>query len=66
MDLKPCPFCGGKAKLSETQGGQSVNFGDVYKVGCERGACAESPWEDTQADAAAWWNRRAPMETTAP
>ena len=61
-ELKPCPFCGGEAAVSITQGGPSVEFSDVYKVGCKIGACTESPWESHEPDAVAWWNRRAPKE----
>lgn len=59
--LKPCPFCGGKARIRKTKGTR-------YFVGCsECGARSidfdELPWHDTpfiaQGHAIEAWNRRA-------
>lgn len=30
-DIKPCPFCGGKADLKSTEG----RMGEIYIVGCD-------------------------------
>lgn len=52
--LKPCPFCGGEAHL-------------VYTIGrglwmAECGECEiETPIKDSESDAIAAWNRRAPQ-----
>ena len=47
-ELKPCPFCGGEAKLSS-------NGKEVVCLGCE----ALGPFCDTEAEAIEAWNRRA-------
>lgn len=53
-ELKPCPFCGGKAKLIEIQ-----------EVGCFRVLCEDCPtsvgkyWYYKKQDAIKAWNRRA-------
>lgn len=54
--LKPCPFCGGKARLK--------TIGDGYFVDCalEKGFCAVIPctWDYETAEVAIEaWNRRA-------
>jgi Lar family restriction alleviation protein len=51
IELKPCPFCGGKAEMVS-------DFDDehyVYCIGCKGG------WKtmETPEEAAAEWNRRA-------
>lgn len=52
--LKPCPFCGGRAYLSERMNGG-------YYVECEsiNGCLAESGNYDTKGQAIEAWNRRA-------
>ncbi len=59
-ELKPCPFCGGKARVRdatiEEQG--SVVNGNFYKFcGCEH-YCAEM-FGYTEEEAIKKWNRRA-------
>lgn len=54
-ELKPCPFCGGKAEICPA--------GRRFRVECmlEKGACAVIPitWDyDTKEEAADAWNRR--------
>ncbi len=74
MELKPCPFCGGTAKLEnrdvEPQNdpwyGKNMQL-FVLCTGC--GACKfDLYFHDgfgSEADAAAAWNGRAPSETPA-
>lgn len=52
-ELKPCPFCGGRAYLSERMNGG-------YYVECEsiNGCLAESGNYDTRGQAIEAWNRR--------
>ena len=59
MDLKPCPFCGGEAKLYKnkhsTLDGRTI---DTYKVLCS--SCEiETFVFNTPKSAAKRWNRRA-------
>lgn len=64
-ELKPCPFCGGKAKLFSAK----ANVGGsrfVYWVECNlegvitRCACIPKTWKcDTAEEAIEIWNRRA-------
>ena len=50
-ELKPCPFCGGKARL--------VKDGEAYKVYCISHACdAQYGWCATKEKAIQGWNRR--------
>lgn len=55
-DLKPCPFCGGEARI------ETVNhdYGVTYSVGCfGSGRCGASfTLFDHRNDAIATWNRR--------
>ena len=52
--LKPCPFCGGEAKLINI-----LNYyGDIYWVKCEE-CNAETPSDFEKDEAIAAWNRRA-------
>ena len=54
--LKPCPFCGGEARLVNDTSGKSV-----WTVSCESQECYVSP-EAANYDKAEWaiaaWNRR--------
>ena len=59
MNLKPCPFCGGKA---ETFPGSSIDLGVGYGdhspgIGCP--VCHFAVYRKTQHEAAAVWNTRA-------
>ena len=49
-DLKPCPFCGGEAKINL-----------LAWVSCLNGGCAVQPrvWGETKDEAIAAWNIRA-------
>ena len=60
-ELKPCPFCGGKAVLRAVKDG---NPWDYFKVGCDemRGYCRGningSPLYPSEDSAVEWWNKR--------
>lgn len=61
-DLKPCPFCGGKASIFafEQPDGSITYEVDCENDGCEVSAC--TMMHDTREQAAAVWNRRAKNE----
>ena len=67
-DLKPCPFCGGVAKLYREQGVGGIN-GSIVR--CEK-CGAKAAWKQmsytTACDheAIEAWNRRAKDERTMP
>lgn len=53
-ELKPCPFCGGKARVKD------YGNGETFRVVCENYLCpAESFIYHTAQEAIDWWNRRA-------
>lgn len=61
-ELKPCPFCGGEAKLhfcgildNDTM---IAELSDKYGVHCEKGCCATMPIEGADR-AIKLWNSRA-------
>lgn len=56
-DLKPCPFCGGKAYMFDTSG---VFPFTQFRVICNNSCCMQSGFSDTREEAAEKWNRRAP------
>lgn len=61
-ELKPCPFCGSKAKIFDTMDGEwyvSCSQSEYQETGiiC---SCIPSTWiYDTKEDAIEAWNRRA-------
>ncbi len=56
IELKPCPFCGGKAEMVVQQlaDGTPTHYG-VCCDSCYQGTWI---WHKTEAEAAAMWNRR--------
>ena len=54
-DLKPCPFCGGEAKVFHYS---SAIRDEVWRVVCDRPFCAQGPDGYTEAEAIAAWNTR--------
>lgn len=60
--LKPCPFCGGKARLLTGRVAEDAEMANVECLHClVRTDCFEDAYAPT-ADAAAAWNRRVPFE----
>lgn len=48
-ELKPCPFCGGKAALKKVRGSYKTNpttINDEWKVSCEKECCACGTFQD--------------------
>lgn len=50
IELKPCPFCGGKAKINK------IEQGRLYEVECQY--CYANVYDDTIEGAVEYWNRR--------
>ena len=67
FELKPCPFCGGAAEMSTVT--WFMNTKKEYKVFCKSGTkCPGMPGTrgyDTEREAAAAWNTRAPQAAAA-
>jgi len=59
VELKPCPFCGGKAvNCTKQYDGRICR----YRIQCDNAGCAcRTPWLCYQEDAAEVWNRRLKM-----
>ena len=53
IELKPCPFCGGKAYVYPTEHGWSAQCEDCWSTGADK---------ETREEAAAAWNHRAESE----
>lgn len=58
IELKPCPFCGGKSVMVKQK---SEIMSSLYSVCCGFCYCT-TPWE-TEEKAAYDWNRRINNET---
>lgn len=57
-EIKPCPFCGGKAESDTVEDGDTKGF----RVSCCNSDCQVGPTTavfPTKAEAVAAWNRRA-------
>lgn len=52
QELKPCPFCGGKAILIE------LEYSKAKFAKCENHCCEQSLIYQTKAEAIEAWNRR--------
>ena len=63
MEIKPCPFCGGKeitVCTTEDLGHYNVEFGFFCVCDARRCGCgASTGWSETEDDAMDDWNRRA-------
>lgn len=71
-NLKPCPFCGGAAEIVErdVEPQQDSWYGKTLAIFAKCKTCGACLFDQyfhdgfgTNDDAAAAWNRRAPMET---
>lgn len=59
-ELKPCPFCGGKARMHVAFASGGDHSVGVYVECLECRSCSETKWGDgAQEKAADAWNRRA-------
>lgn len=63
IKLKPCPFCGGKAKLLKDEIGNTADMcgAEWWYVACSKLDCgiyAETADRPTPQEAAKLWNRR--------
>lgn len=65
IELKPCPFCGGKAEIHNCMELENETVALIYngKVGvhCTECHCATIPY-NSEDEAAEVWNRRADNE----
>lgn len=62
-ELKPCPFCGGDAKMKEVTYGNNCS---AYVVWCGNGNCGVQPstrYFRVRKEAVEAWNRRAHEQT---
>ena len=59
-DLKPCPFCAGKATMLIVPGEKSK-----WLVKCQNGCCNQMP-HDSEEEAAEEWNRRTEVNNQSP
>lgn len=55
-ELKPCPFCGGEAKIIENN-----HYTDIHSVMCKN-CFSETDRYHTQEEAMAQWNKRKPIK----
>jgi len=56
-ELKPCPFCGGKAYFYNYDKGYEEN--NYFMIWCDNCECAETPQFKTEQEAIFAWNKRA-------
>ena len=60
-DLKPCPFCGGEARLYSRENPTAFYENDTeFSVSCKewRNCRASVGWFDNEQDAVKAWSRR--------
>jgi Lar family restriction alleviation protein len=65
-ELKPCPFCGGKAELVKDR--MALSFADSFFIRCDNADCyvkPQTPHRLSKDDAVNIWNRRADNEQRA-
>lgn len=55
IELKPCPFCGGKAKMVVYP---NYNDGNDYVVICTKCDAGVPNWCETEEEATRQWNKR--------
>lgn len=62
-ELKPCPFCGGEAKLCETTEREGLTYCGFCFVKCTNCGCRTQMYADYCPDIVkSLWNRRAANE----
>ena len=59
MELKPCPFCGGKASLRHNHAGIGESYVQCEKCGLESSRFIKSFEGSSDDRAVEFWNRRA-------
>ena len=59
MELKPCPFCGGKAILAHDLAGPGASYIRCEKCGLESVRFIKSFEVASDDEAIKYWNRRA-------
>ena len=59
IEIKPCPFCGGKAKLLKDEFGGTSDWWYAACGNLDCGIRAETADRPTPQEAAKLWNRRA-------
>ena len=63
MNLKPCPFCGGEAKIETKE--TFYTEGTLYRAGCHNIDCFIAPkttWHWNEKIARKMWNTRGAEE----
>ena len=57
-ELKPCPFCGGEARIVEND---PLGMGkkEFFTYGAICPSCGANFWKNTETEAEEAWNRRA-------
>ena len=58
-ELKPCPFCGGEARVQHQSRKLYGDVVDWYGVYCNKQFCGYVSGQSTEAEAIAAWNTRA-------
>lgn len=69
MELKPCPFCGGKARFIEIPEQGRVFESYLYDIGCKTEGCfleSGADWVVEKEFVAKMWNERAEVEKCHP
>lgn len=56
-ELKPCPFCGGEAKIL-IHTFHALPLPSNVQVGCTKCGCRTDPWYGTKREAIDAWNTR--------
>lgn len=66
INLKPCPFCGGKAEIIRSYNRDCLEFGGTVKIGCRCGIYTSEVVFRDESDLQKVfdkWNRRANNDT---
>ena len=60
IELKPCPFCGGKPIWQYNTGGQANNFAELQRLNCSECYRIDMPYWEMEIDCIKQWNARSP------